>query len=160
MAARQPRFNQAVLIDTTPLPESIPKVEEVGASSAPLMSASYFIGARCKAYNDDYMMCKTEAHGRGEFECMKEGRKVTRCAASVIDDITKNCLQEFRNHWECLEDNNQQLWQCRKWEWKLNGCVFHKLGLEKKIPGAPEHETPVHLRKRQIYGQNERGVFT
>ncbi|KAI4274774.1 MAG: hypothetical protein LQ337_003681 [Flavoplaca oasis] len=154
MAARQPRFNQAVLIDTTPLPESIPKVEEVGASSAPLMSASYFIGARCKAYNDDYMMCKTEAHGRGEFECMKEGRKVTRCAASVIDDITKNCLQEFRNHWECLEDNNQQLWHCRKWEWRLNGCVFQKLGLEKKIPGAPEHETPVHLRKRQIYSQN------
>ncbi|CAL8579471.1 MAG: hypothetical protein L6R36_002137 [Xanthoria steineri] len=160
MAARQPRFNQAVLIDTTPLPESIPKVEEVGASSAPLMSASYFIGARCKAYNDDYMMCKTEAHGRGEFECMKEGRKVTRCAASVIDDITKNCLQEFRNHWECLEDNNQQLWQCRKWEWNLNGCVFQKLGLEKKIPGAPEHETPVHLRRRQIYSQNEKGVIT
>ncbi|KAI4094087.1 MAG: hypothetical protein LQ339_007548 [Xanthoria mediterranea] len=160
MAARQPRFNQAVLIDTTPLPESIPKVEEVGASSAPLMSASYFIGARCKAYNDDYMMCKTEAHGRGEFECMKEGRKVTRCAASVIDDITKNCLQEFRNHWECLEDNNQQLWQCRKWEWNLNGCVFRKLGLEKKIPGAPEHETPVHLRRRQIYSQNEKGVIT
>lgn len=23
--------------------------------------------------------------------------------------------------------------------------------LEKKIPGAPENETPVHLRKRQIY---------
>ncbi|KAL8803444.1 MAG: hypothetical protein Q9200_006206 [Gallowayella weberi] len=83
MAARQPRFNQMVLIDTTPLPASIPKVDEVGASSAPLMSASFFIGARCKAFNDDYMMCKTEAHGRGEFECMKEGRKVTRCAASV-----------------------------------------------------------------------------
>ncbi|KAL8695831.1 MAG: hypothetical protein Q9224_003128, partial [Gallowayella concinna] len=148
-----------VLIDTTPLPASIPKVEEVGASSAPLMSAAYFIGARCKAFNDDYMMCKTEAHGRGEFECMKEGRKVTRCAASVIDDVTKNCLQQFRNHWECLEDNNQQLWQCRKWEWKLNACVYQKLGLEKKIPGAPEHEIPVHLRKRQIYSQNERGVI-
>lgn len=77
------RFNQQALIDTTPLPDDIPKVQELGASSAPLLSASYFIGARCKAYNDDYMMCKTEANGRGEFECMKEGRKVTRCAASV-----------------------------------------------------------------------------
>lgn len=47
------------------------------------MSASYFIGARCKAYNDDYMLCKTEANGRGEIECLREGRKVTRCAASV-----------------------------------------------------------------------------
>ena len=77
------RFNQQALIDTTPLPDDIPKVQELGASSAPLLSASYFIGARCKAYNDDYMMCKTEANGRGELECMKEGRKVTRCAASV-----------------------------------------------------------------------------
>lgn len=77
------RFNQQALIDTTPLPDDIPKVQELGASSAPLLSASYFIGARCKPYNDDYMMCKTEANGRGEFDCMKEGRKVTRCAASV-----------------------------------------------------------------------------
>ena len=77
------RFNQQALIDTTPLPDDIPKVKELGASSAPLLSASFFIGARCKAYNDDYMMCKTEANGRGEFDCMKEGRKVTRCAASV-----------------------------------------------------------------------------
>jgi NADH dehydrogenase (ubiquinone) 1 alpha subcomplex subunit 8 len=47
------------------------------------MSASFFIGARCRAFNDDYMVCKTNSHGRGELECMKEGRKVTRCAASV-----------------------------------------------------------------------------
>jgi NADH dehydrogenase (ubiquinone) 1 alpha subcomplex subunit 8 len=47
------------------------------------MSASFFIGARCQAYNDDYMKCKTEANGRGELDCLREGRKVTRCAASV-----------------------------------------------------------------------------
>lgn len=76
-------FNQGVLIDTTPLPASVPPVKEIGASSAPLMSASFFIGARCKAYNDDYMKCKTEAFGTGEVDCMREGRKVTRCAASV-----------------------------------------------------------------------------
>jgi hypothetical protein len=79
------RFNQQALIDTTPLPDDIPKVKELGASSAPLLSASFFIGARCKDYNDDYMMCKTESGGRGELECMKEGRKVTRCAASVYE---------------------------------------------------------------------------
>lgn len=77
------RFNQHVLVDTTPMPDHIPKVEEIGATSAPLLSASYFIGDRCRAYNDDYMKCKAEANGRGEFECLKEGRKVTRCAASV-----------------------------------------------------------------------------
>ena len=65
------------------MPDHIPKVDEIGATSAPLFSAAYFIGDRCKAYNDDYMKCKAEANGRGEVECLKEGRKVTRCAASV-----------------------------------------------------------------------------
>lgn len=154
MAARQPRFNQQVLVDTTPLPDSIPKVQEVGASSAPLMSASFFIGARCQPYNDDYMKCKTEANGRGELDCLREGRKVTRCATSVLDDVNKHCLAEFRKHWECLDNNNQQLWQCRKFERPLNKCVFDNLKLEKKIPGAPENEVPVHERKRQIYAHS------
>src|SRR5947209_18071945 len=77
------RFNQTVSVDRTPMPDTVPKVEEVGATSAPLLSASFFIGARCKAYNDDYMKCKDEAGGRGELDCMREGRKVTRCAISV-----------------------------------------------------------------------------
>ena len=77
------RFNQQFLYDTTPLPDSIPKVKELGASSAPLMSAAFFIGARCRDYNDDYMQCKNDNPGRGEFECLKEGRRVTRCARSV-----------------------------------------------------------------------------
>jgi len=37
--------------DPTPLPDSIPKVEELGATSAPLKSAAFFIGAFCKDYN-------------------------------------------------------------------------------------------------------------
>lgn len=172
-------FNQQVLIDTTPLPDSIPKVPEIGASSAPLLSASFFIGARCKDYNDDFMLCKTQANGKGETECLREGRKVTRCAASVLEDVNKSCLEEFRKHWECLDNNNQQLWQCRRWERPLNKCVFDNLvriedwkfevyysqskwalicsglqKLEKKIPGAPENEVPVHLRKRQIFAHS------
>ncbi|MCJ1364433.1 hypothetical protein MMC16_003544 [Acarospora aff. strigata] len=154
MSARQPRFNQEVLLDTTPLPDDIPKVAEIGASSAPLLSAAYFIGARCKPYNDDYMVCKTESNGRGELDCLKEGRKVTRCAASVISDINNSCLTEFRKHWACLEQNNQQLWQCRRPERKLNACVFEKINLEKTIPGTPAGEIPVHLRERQIYSNN------
>lgn len=72
-----------MLYDTTPLPDSIPKVKEIGTTSAPLFSAAFFIGARCKDYNDDFMKCKTDNPGRGEFECLKEGRRVTRCARSV-----------------------------------------------------------------------------
>ncbi|RKU44333.1 hypothetical protein DL546_006649 [Coniochaeta pulveracea] len=154
MAARVPTLNQKSLYDTTPLPESIPKVKELGTSSAPLLSASFFIGARCKDYNDDYMQCKNENPGRGEFECLKEGRRVTRCARSVIDDINKSCLDQFRAHWQCLDNNNHQLWQCRPAEWKLNKCVFENLGLEKVVPDQPKNSTPVHLRKTQIYAHN------
>ncbi|KAI0425389.1 NADH-ubiquinone oxidoreductase 20.8 kDa subunit [Xylaria sp. FL1042] len=174
MASRKPVFNQQVLYDTTPLPDSIPAVKEVGATSAPLLSAAFFIGDRCRPYNDDYMQCKTENPGKGEFECLKEGRRVTRCAASVyvdepiprefftlvvpdcwgpcsIDDINKHCLEEFRKHWQCLDNNNHQLWQCRKAEWKLNQCVYDNLTLEKTIPDAPKDQIPVHLRTKQIY---------
>ncbi|KAK5655933.1 hypothetical protein OQA88_5068 [Cercophora sp. LCS_1] len=151
MAARKPVFNQSELVDTTPLPESIPKVKELGVTSAPLYSASFFIGARCRDYNDDYMQCKTENPGRGEFECLKEGRRVTRCARSVIKDINTHCLKEFQKHWECLDNNNHQLWQCRPPEWKLNKCVFENLGLEKVVPDQPKDNIPVHLRRTQIY---------
>lgn len=44
-----------------------------------------------------------------------------------IDDLNKHCLESFRKHWACLDNNNHQLWQCRKDEWKLNQCVFDNL---------------------------------
>ena len=44
-----------------------------------------------------------------------------------LDDINKNCLEEFRKHWKCLDNNNQQLWHCRRPEQLLNKCVLDKL---------------------------------
>jgi hypothetical protein len=46
----------AVLIDQpytdpNPLPSSVPPVDELGTTSAPLKSASFFIGQHCKAVN-------------------------------------------------------------------------------------------------------------
>lgn len=73
------------------------------------------------------MQCKTENSGNGEAACLKEGRRVTRCARSVVEDINKSCLEEFRKHWQCLDNNNHQLWQCRPAEWKLNKCVYENL---------------------------------
>ncbi|KAJ2893993.1 hypothetical protein MKZ38_008037 [Zalerion maritima] len=148
-------FNQKLLFDTTPLPDRIPAVKEIGSSSAPLMSASFFIGARCHDYNDDYMQCKNENPGRGEFECMKEGRKVTRCAQGVLQDINTYCLIEFRKHWECLEQHNQQLFQCRPQEWTLNKCVYDTMKLVKEVPDQPKNSTPVHLRSQQIYAHSK-----
>jgi hypothetical protein len=47
--------------------------------------------------------------------------------ANRLEDVNKHCLTEFRKHWECLDNNNQQLWQCRKFERPLNKCVFDNL---------------------------------
>lgn len=44
-----------------------------------------------------------------------------------LEDINKHCLKEFRAHWQCLENNNQQMWNCRKVERPLNKCVFDNL---------------------------------
>ncbi|KAA8913241.1 NADH-ubiquinone oxidoreductase-like protein 20.8 kDa subunit [Sphaerosporella brunnea] len=143
---REPIFTHAVLIDKTPMPDHIPKVDEVGASSAPLTSAAFFIGDRCKVYNEDYMLCKAEAHGRGELDCLKEGRRVTRCAASVIADINANCASEFKAHWKCLQNNNMSMVHCRNEEKPFNSCVFEKLKLQKVIPGTPKGELPIHER--------------
>ena len=37
--------------DPTPMPANVPKVNELGTTSAPLKSAAFFIGAYCKEYN-------------------------------------------------------------------------------------------------------------
>lgn len=133
--------------DKNPLPKDIPEVDEVGATSAPLLSASYFIGAKCKPYNDDFMLCKQENNG-GTLECLKEGRRVTRCAVSVLQDINKYCFDEFKLHYECLEQENHRLGNCRKAESVFNKCIFKHLGLEKTIPGAKEQ---IHLKENPIF---------
>ena len=104
-----------MLYDTTPLPDSIPKVQELGVSSAPLLSASFFIGARCRDYNDDYMKCKTDNPGRGEFECLQEGRRVTRCARSVY--VYPACYQAF-----ALSVDHSMGSKIPNWEANTSGC--------------------------------------
>lgn len=132
------------------MPANIPDVPEVGATSAPLLSAAFFIGARCSPYNDDFMMCKDQSKS-GEVDCLKEGRRVTRCASSVIADMNKFCADSFKLHWECLDNNNHDLYKCRKAEKLLNKCVFDNLKLEKKIPGTKD---PIHLKEKPIYKPN------
>jgi len=66
------------------------------------------------------MLCKSE--NRDPEHCLKEGRKVTRCAAELyiirrtlrgfkltcsITKMRESCLSEFDAHWKCLEQNNQ-----------------------------------------------------
>jgi NADH dehydrogenase (ubiquinone) 1 alpha subcomplex subunit 8 len=41
-------------VNHTPMPSNIPHVDEVGATSAPLKSAAFFIGAYCKDFNGSF----------------------------------------------------------------------------------------------------------
>lgn len=44
-----------------------------------------------------------------------------------IKDINTHCMKQFQAHWDCLENNNHYLFECRKPEQDLNSCVFEKL---------------------------------
>ncbi|THU91913.1 Ndufa8, NADH-ubiquinone oxidoreductase complex I 19kd subunit [Dendrothele bispora CBS 962.96] len=136
-------------VDPTPLPDNVPKVQELGLTSAPLKSAAFFIGAYCKEFNEDFMLCKAE--NREPSHCLKEGRRVTRCATDLINKMRENCLSQFQEHWNCLERNNQEYYMCRKPERTLNACMFEKLGLTKTIPGAPAGQKPIHEVESPIF---------
>ncbi|KAJ9098789.1 hypothetical protein QFC19_006266 [Naganishia cerealis] len=103
---RSATFEDVPYIEPNPLPPSIPKVDELGVTSAPLKSASFAIGEYCKDVNEDFMLCKQES--RDPAHCLKEGRKVTRCAQELVRKIRDNCNAEFERHWQCLEKNNQR----------------------------------------------------
>ncbi|KAJ7739849.1 NADH dehydrogenase, alpha subcomplex, subunit 8 [Mycena metata] len=133
---------------------SIRKVEELGTTSAPLKSAAFFIGAYCKEYNEDFMLCKAE--NRDPKHCLKEGRRVTRCATDLITKMRENCLEQFESHWGCLELNNQEYYRCRAPERALNSCVFEKLGLLKVIPGTPEGRKQIHEDENPILKRQQK----
>lgn len=65
--------------------------------------------------------------GRERWGRCKWEARLMRVFLCSLDDINKNCLEEFRKHWKCLDNNNQQLWHCRRPEQLLNKCVFDKL---------------------------------
>ncbi|EMD40579.1 hypothetical protein CERSUDRAFT_111175 [Gelatoporia subvermispora B] len=135
--------------EPTPLPSDVPKVSELGTTSAPLKSAAFFIGDYCKEFNEDFMLCKAE--NRDPAHCLKEGRRVTRCAIDLITKMRENCGQVFEDHWQCLEKNNHEFYMCRKPERALNNCMFEKLGLTKTIPGTPAGKTPIHEVKNPVF---------
>ncbi|UZJ51596.1 hypothetical protein CBS101457_000916 [Exobasidium rhododendri] len=151
---REARFPSTPYIEPSTGPSGQPKVEEVGTTSAPLKSASFFLGEHCAKYNEDFMLCKNES--RDPAHCLKEGRRVTRCAQDLIKKMSESCGKEWEDHWQCLERHNQEFYLCRKPERTLNQCVFDKLKLAKKIPGSPEGQTPIHEVKKPFVKGSQR----
>ncbi|KAI9098031.1 hypothetical protein DFS34DRAFT_642841 [Phlyctochytrium arcticum] len=147
---REGNFVNGLWVEKAPLSPAIaPPVAEVGLTSAPLESMSFFFASYCKKWNEDFVLCKNE--NKDPKECLKEGRKVTRCALDLVKKLKTNCDKEWQEHWECLDMNNHQLMKCRKPEREFNDCVFTKLGLTKVIPETPEGQTPIHLKEKPLY---------
>ncbi|SHO75694.1 Uncharacterized protein MSYG_0026 [Malassezia sympodialis ATCC 42132] len=143
--AKNPTFSY---VEPLPWPKDVPKVDEVGTTSAPLKSIAFFFGQFCKLYNDDFMLCKNE--NRDPEHCLLEGRRVTRCAQDLIQKIGEKCGKEWDAHWECLEMNNQEYMPCRKFERPLNKCVLEQLNLAKRIPGSPEGKPQIHEKENPV----------
>ncbi|CED83385.1 NADH:ubiquinone oxidoreductase, NDUFA8/PGIV/19 kDa subunit [Phaffia rhodozyma] len=140
------------VVEPNPLPSNILKVTELGVTSAPLKSASFFLAPYCKDYTEDFMLCKAE--NQDPAYCLAEGRRVTRCATDFINKMRENCAQLYEAHWQCLERNNQDFYACRNRERPLNACVFEKIdGLKKELPGATL--PPVHERTNVYFKPSE-----
>ncbi|KAJ3065643.1 hypothetical protein HDU98_010968 [Podochytrium sp. JEL0797] len=142
---REGIFVDGLWVDKTPMPDSIPKVDEIGLTSAPMESMAFHFAQYCKPFAEDYMLCKNGT--QDPEKCLKEGRRVTRCGLDLINKLKANCEDEWKKHWECLDKKNHHLWQCRAEEKPFNDCVFNKLGLTKTIPETPEGQTPIHLKQ-------------
>ncbi|KAJ3321270.1 hypothetical protein HDV06_004495 [Boothiomyces sp. JEL0866] len=70
---REGIFVEGLWVEKESLDSSIPHVDEVGATSAPLLSMAYFFGSACKEYSEDFVLCKNES--QDPRKCLKEGRK-------------------------------------------------------------------------------------
>lgn len=55
--SREAIFKDKPYIDPNPLPSSIPSVDELGVTSAPLKTAAFFLGQFCKDVNGDTGSC-------------------------------------------------------------------------------------------------------
>ncbi|KAL2918561.1 ndufa8, NADH-ubiquinone oxidoreductase complex I 19kd subunit [Polyrhizophydium stewartii] len=146
---REGIFIKGLWVEKGSMPEEVPAVPEVGCTSAPLLSMSYFFSAACKDYSEDFVLCKKESGD--PRHCLKEGRRVTRCALDLIAKLKANCDETWTKHWECLDANNQRLQKCRPQERAFNECVFTKLGLSKSIPDSPEGQPQIHLKENPIF---------
>ena len=101
------------------------KVDEIGLTSAPLLSIAYHFQQFCMPYSEDFMLCKNSDNDPSK--CLLEGRKVTRCGQKLVELIKKECNNSWQGYYECLDVNNQMLEKCRPTERKYNECMLNKL---------------------------------
>merc|ERR1712080_417104 len=89
------------------------------------------------------------------YRLLKRRKTCDQMRYSVLKDLNKYCFDEFKLHYECLEQNNQYFSRCRASEGVLSKCVFDNLKLVKKIPGVEEQ---IQDKKNPIYGPDSKDV--
>lgn len=65
--------NDQPYTDPNPMPKSVPHVDELGTTSAPLKSASFFIGDYCKEFNGKCFPTPLRADGEAERRRTESG---------------------------------------------------------------------------------------
>jgi hypothetical protein len=81
---RNPSSAEKPYTDPTPLPAEVPKVQELGVTSAPLKSAAFFIGAYCKDYNGKFVEFGLEVL-RIYVEDVRLGSAAAKDARAILD---------------------------------------------------------------------------
>lgn len=68
---RSATFTDTPYTDPNPLPSSVPHVDELGVTSAPLKSASFFIGQHCKDVNGQWGHLDRLVDGRIKYQVVE-----------------------------------------------------------------------------------------
>ncbi|KAL3895629.1 MAG: hypothetical protein SGCHY_004587 [Lobulomycetales sp.] len=121
---REGIFVDKLWVESSPL-QGEPSVPELGLSSGPLTSLSFYFAQYCKDYAEDFTLCKNES--TDPRHCLREGRRVTRCAIDLVNKVTASCNPEWEAHWNCLDMKNHHFWECRPQEHDFGKCLKDKL---------------------------------
>eukprot|EP00834_Sanchytrium_tribonematis_P003224 NODE_118_length_18285_cov_1.016606.p9 type:complete len:154 gc:universal NODE_118_length_18285_cov_1.016606:130-591(+) len=140
----EPAFTEGIYLEKAELNDAL-KIDDIGLTSAPLKSIAYQMHTHCKDYCQDFMKCRKED---GLENCLKEGRKVTRCGKEFIKEMQQTCDQVFKEHWNCLTMNNHRFEKCRPAESALNSCILKSMKIDKIIPDAPYQ---IHTKSNPVY---------
>jgi len=94
------------------------------------------------------MQCRAEE--RDPRKCLNEGREVTECGLSFIQDVKKTCRDEAEAFARCVEWNSQDLQFefCRREEKIFDACMDKKMKAVKP-PFGYFSQVRIHDSKRQ-----------
>ncbi|XP_075213756.1 NADH dehydrogenase [ubiquinone] 1 alpha subcomplex subunit 8-like [Lycorma delicatula] len=104
-------------------------VPEVKLSAVVLRAASLHLGKYCEAYNNEFMLCKSE--NGDPRACLAEGKVVTECTIKFFQKLKSSCASEFKRFYKCVDrsSSDYKFYPCRKTQKAFDDCMLDKLHL-------------------------------